>query len=221
MSIGITILYALIFAALIGTCYHQPYQKYHPAVKFLNSLGFIFAAVYAGVVSGHTTFMLQMLPGFMLCLLGDVLLAFEDVRKSEKLFLGGLISFLTAHIAFLIVLCRISGVTWLDFVFPVLMVGIAFGLTKMENMDTKGMRLPVIVYAFFVSMLFSKAVLMGVAGGFGTREILLSAGAFLFLLSDLLLLFICFYQKKVYLNRFFNLFTYYTGLLLLAFSILY
>ncbi|MGL6201114.1 MAG: lysoplasmalogenase family protein [Lachnospiraceae bacterium] len=212
--------YVVAFYFVIITLYKAQLHKYHTFVKFLNSLGFILVVIYAGLTNNNMLW-LQMMPGFVLCLAGDVLLGYAEIKNHAKTFMIGLVSFLTAHIVFIICLLLIHPIKWYDFVFPFIMVFIGWYLTTLKGMDMEGMRIPVVIYAFFVSMLFSKSVSIVIADGISTRNIQLCLGSFLFLFSDIILLFIRFYNKKLYLNKFFNLFAYYGGLLLLAMSTLY
>ena len=220
MLIAALILYAAVFAVLIATCYHPALERYHVLVKTLLSLGFLWIATIAVYHSLDFGFYFGMLPGFVLCLCGDVSLAVHDRRPSDVSFLIGVGSFLVAHILFLTALYRIAAFSWTELIFPVLMVGAAYGMTRLKKMKVGKMLPCVLVYAFFVSALCGKGVQIAWTG-LGSRGILLGVGSFLFLISDVIILFLFFYETKYRTGKFWNLLTYYGGLLCLSLSIWY
>jgi uncharacterized membrane protein YhhN len=213
--------YTLAFGFLMATCYVDRLKKYYTLAKLVNSTGFIVAAIWGKSLTGNTSLYNSLLPAFVLCLCGDVLLGLSDAKKSDKLFLAGLFSFLIGHITFIVAFNAIVPLSIYDFIFPAAVVILTALLTKMDGMELKSMKGYALVYSFFVAMLFSKAVSLVLIQGLSTRNILLCSGSLLFLISDTIILFLYFYVKKHHLVKFFNLFTYYYGMLLIALSVRY
>ncbi|WP_077534679.1 lysoplasmalogenase family protein [Massiliimalia massiliensis] len=216
----VLILYAVVFGMLIATCYHPKWKSRHVLVKTIQSLGFIWIATIASYYSRDFGFYFSMLPGFVLCLCGDISLAFNDRKPSDRTFLIGVGSFLIGHILFLTAFYRIASFSWTDLIFPVLMVGVSYLLTRMKKMDVQNMLPCVLIYSFFVSALCGKGAQIAMTS-LSNQAILLGVGSFLFLVSDMIILFLFFYQTKYVSGKFWNLLTYYGGLLCLALSILY
>ena len=128
--------------------------------------------------------------GILLSLVGDVLL----MISLDKLFLVGLEAFLFAHIAYIIgfntPLPEISA--W--GIFLSVMVGLGGArvirriLTPLAAKGQGHMRMPIIVYSIVVSLMLLSAMmkLMDITWGAGA-SVLVSAGAFLFYISDIIL----------------------------------
>lgn len=218
---AIVIYYLLAFGFLIATCYHKSLTKFHPLGKLLSSIGFVLVATYGGFVTGQWALYFYMLPGFLLCLCGDVLLGLEEGTGREKLFLAGLSSFLLGHIAFILAFCMRTELTFKDFILPILVVAVALILVRMKGFNVGKMRGAVLLYSFFVALLFSKAISLVVMSEGAPADVLLCVGSFFFLLSDVIILFLRFYVKQHHLVRFFNLLTYYLGMFLIGLSLLY
>ena len=214
------ILYVVIFSFLITTCYHPKWKHRHILIKTLASLGFIWIATIASYYSHNFSFYYSMLPGFVLCLLGDISLAFNDRKRTQQTFLLGLGSFLIAHILFLTAFYRLLPFSWTDLIFPALMILVTFAITRLKKMDVQDMLAYVLIYSFFVSALCGKGVSIAITN-LTNQSILLGVGSFLFLISDLIILFLFFYKTKYISGRFWNLLTYYSALLCLALSIIY
>ncbi len=114
----VLILYAVVFGMLIATCYHPKWKSRHVLVKTIQSLGFIWIATIASYYSRDFGFYFSMLPGFVLCLCGDISLAFNDRKPSDRTFLIGVGSFLIGHILFLTAFYRIALLLLDRFDFP-------------------------------------------------------------------------------------------------------
>ena len=186
------------------------------------SLGFLTMAFLAWLAQGlvwEAVLPLLMLPGFLFCFAGDVGLALYDQKPSNVKFLIGLSLFLLGHVLFLLSLYRFTEFSWLDFIFPALMTGVAFGLTKLKKMNVQKMGPCILVYAFFVSMFCGKGV-QTAALWYSQQGLWLGTGAVLFLLSDLILLFVFFYRPFRPSGKFWNLLTYYGGMMCLALSLI-
>ncbi len=212
-------IYTILFMLLLTAGYREELKRYYMLFKFLNSLGFIGTAVWAVTISGDWQYFFLLLPGLICCLAGDVLLAAKGNKHVKICFLAGLISFLTGHIVFLYAFYQYSPFQWSDLIFPVIMMAGTYLLTRLPDMDMQGATIPVLIYAFFVSMLMAKAISMAGAYSAAPRYTMLMSGTILFWFSDALILFIIFYKRKYKWSRFINLFTYYYGMFLIAASI--
>ncbi len=128
--------------------------------------------------------------GLLFSLLGDILLLFP----SEKLFLAGLIAFLLAHI------CYLSGfrqqmlapTAWtLVLVFVILLNAVRLLRRMVGSMRARGLNrlvYPVIVYGLVISlMLFAAMSTLSDHDWDAGAAFLVSVGAFLFWISDLML----------------------------------
>ncbi len=154
-----------------------------PAVwvtKPLASLTFVAIAVL--VVQDWTLFPCLMLSGFLLCLLGDVLL----IPQSRTMFLGGLVAFLAGHLMYIAAFSLITIIDWL-LLFPVLLLLLVnLAVYRWLHDYIEAMRLPVIAY-----MLVITCMVLSACGVYANESlpiigrVLILAGAFGFFLSDL------------------------------------
>ena len=155
--------------------------------------------------------------GLILCLLGDVFLAFT----SDKTFLFGLVSFLLGHVLYLssFVVLTTSYTTWLTWgTLVILVVGALIFLVYLRP-HLREMMKPVLAYVAIISLM-----LIGALSVFLTPEIaprgkfMILVGALLFYASDIFVARDRFI-KPGYVNRRFGLPMYYTAQFLLAFSV--
>ena len=93
-------------------------------------------------------------------------------------------------------------------------------LLQGENFAMGRMRIPGLLYSFFVALLVSKGVLLLLENGLSIRYALVLCGGIFFLISDLILLFMYFHvpSSKKPLGAA-NLATYYLAMGLLALSL--
>lgn len=218
MKTALFTVYLALFLILIGTCYRKSWKAWHVPAKCANSAGFI-ALLLAGLtLRGNSAFIYSLLPPFLLCFLGDFFLALCQGKDSRVLLLGGLASFLTAHILFIVCFLNLSAFHWTDLIISSAAVAVTWGLTRLKGMHVKDMLPYVLCYAFFVGLLFSKGLLLAAACRFASGTAWIAAGAFLFFISDGIILFLYFYDKQWKLGKFFNLLFYYGGMLCLALS---
>lgn len=214
--IVLLVYYVAMFCWLIAASYSAKYQHLRVPFKTLTSLAFIALAVYCAAVAGSWTLFLWMLPGFLACLVGDVLLAMVDNTWRDGLFTAGVVAFAIAHIAFLVAISQMFAFRWVELILPVLALGMAYGLSRLPKMNLGKLKYSTIVYAFLIAWLLSKTLVWLVVAGPSAVTLLFFFGALLFFSSDLMLLFIYFYESTPKLLRFFNQITYYGGVALMA-----
>ncbi len=128
--------------------------------------------------------------GILLSLVGDVLL----MISLDKFFLGGLVAFLLAHVAYIVGFnIPIPTMDFFGIVFAV-MIGLGGArvirriLDRLPATGQGQMRLPIIVYSAVISvMLLSAMIKLTDISWNATAAALVSVGAFLFYLSDIIL----------------------------------
>lgn len=151
--------------------------------------------------------------GLVLSLGGDVALMFE----SNKAFRMGLVLFLLAHIVYCIAFTLPNGVYPQDLVTGAVLLAVGVAVLLYLRPGLGSMQAPVIVYVLVLCLMVNRAVSTFFGDAFTTTQAwLLTVGAVLFLLSDLVLA-INRFRHPFEANRF-GLFLYYAGQLLIALS---
>jgi uncharacterized membrane protein YhhN len=128
--------------------------------------------------------------GILLSLAGDVLL----MISLDKFFLGGLVAFLLAHIAYVVGFnIPIPAMSFFGIVFAV-MIGLGGArvirriLDRLPATGQGQMRIPIIVYSAVISVMLLSAMMKLVDISWSANAAaLVSIGAFLFYLSDIIL----------------------------------
>lgn len=213
--------YGLAFAGLILTCYGENFKKYHLAGKCICSLGFLLVAWFAKMLSSNDVLFWRLLPALCGCFLGDYFLARKDMQKKQKMLLFGIISFLLGHAGFLFAFQIFLPMDVVTVLLPLIGAFMTAGFLKLPQMETGKFKYPVLVYSYFVTALLVKCVQLAFYGDGSTFYRLILFGGLLFFVSDTIILFLYFYNKKYSVTRFFNLLTYYSATFLFAISILY
>lgn len=194
-----------------------PGRGYVPE-KTLCSLCFMVVAAVCAAMGSRPEAFWRLLPALLCCVVGDVVLALYNHLRRPGLFLAGLGAFLAGHALFVWGLCRLQPMGWPVPLTAVLGAVGAAVLSGMPGMRTGRMRPWVVLYAAFVSALLGK----GLQLAFGIAQswcFLVLAGAVLFWISDLLILFLYFYHVKHPAVHVANLLTYYYAMFLIAVSL--
>lgn len=169
----LSILFGVGAVGYIALIHKRPFKgdwviKALPALS-LAAMSFLFVPGTIGILLGA---------GFVLSALGDISLTFEG----DKFFIGGLVSFLLAHVMYIVTFAQGSAWTlqygWLLGVLAVFGIAMVWVLSP----HLGPMRIPVYVYITVILSMDIMAVLQG-----GPNAILLIAGALVFTLSDTLL----------------------------------
>lgn len=193
-------------------------RKSYLAEKILCSLLFVAVAGVSAKLGSRPEAFVHLAPALGCCVTGDVLLAVYNRRRRLPWFVAGGVCFLTGHGLFVWGLCRLQPVGW-----PVPVAAAAGALGVLALSRLPGMRfgrlLPMAaVYAAFVSAFLGKGFQL--AAGLGQPWcFLVLAGAALFWVSDLLILFLYFYRASHPAVHAANLATYYYGMFLVAISL--
>jgi uncharacterized membrane protein YhhN len=151
--------------------------------------------------------------GLVLSLGGDVALMFE----SNRWFLAGLVLFLLAHVAYATGFTLLNGFHPQDLVCAVVLLAVAATVFYYLRPGLGHMQAPVIFYVLVICFMVNRAVSTFFGDAFTTTQAwLLTVGAILFWLSDLVLA-VNRFRHPFPANRL-SLFLYFGGQLLIALS---
>ena len=217
---GMAVLYGVLFLWFICQVRKPDYKKHYVFTKTEQSAAFLLVFLVAAGVSGDMRNLWRMLPAFVCCFAGDVLLAFYNKVREKKIFLSGLVAFLLGHLFFIRWLNRMQSITITDVVIPAMAVLLMFFVTGMGCFHTGRLRPCILVYSFFIAYLFAKSMHIALCLPDWYHSIC-AVGSFLFMISDISILFLYFYKNRNRRIHLFNLTTYYMGIFLLAVSPLF
>jgi uncharacterized membrane protein YhhN len=161
----------------------------------------------------NTKYTWAIIVGLLLSFGGDIALMF----KSRKAFMLGLVSFLLAHIAYAVTFSYFNGFWSGDYISGVIIILISIGVYVYLYSGLESMKIPVLVYIAIIGFMLNR----GVSAFFGhffndTQAMLISIGAGLFYISDLILA-VNRFKRPFRYNRI-SLAFYYSGQLLIALS---
>ena len=179
------------------------------------SLSALFVIVALTGPSANPTYSNFVLAGLLFCVAGDVLLIFP----AKKLFLAGLVSFLTGHVLYSIAFFTMASpgtLTWSIAALCLLISGAVFVWLR-THLGT--MLVPVIAYMAVITVMVIGATALAGNEQLGfTGRALVFCGAILFYFSDI---FVARHRfvKKQYINRLAGLPIYYAGQFMIAYSL--
>ncbi|MCQ2484837.1 MAG: lysoplasmalogenase [Clostridia bacterium] len=203
--------------------------------KMVCSTLFIITGIVSMMCAGnHTTFAVMMLIGFGFSWLGDFLLHYKSGDRT--LFVCGLVSFLTAHIFYIIAYSKVFDVFFpkADFmgvpevIALAVFISVGFFTQTLMKVDFGEALLPVLFYMNALGIMMIKAVSLGIRVIIaGTMEnslfvgILLIVGGLFFATSDYTLAPLCFKKgiDKHGRLRKLNIWTYFFGQMFLALTL--
>lgn len=227
----LVLVYLILLGQLLFVGGSRRFFKYYPASKTAASAGFLVlapAAWFAGQSNVPAAAFAVCMAALLLCAAGDILLGFANLRGGSQgsLFKLGVVAFGLAHLVFCALYYTESRFYLLDLLPPLLCVAITFFFEKCKLLRLRRMRIPALCYSFLVGLMVTKAVgLTACDGLYDQRHLLLAVGSVLFIISDIILVFMYFgthlTDRRRHILRFFNLSTYYIGVLLIALSLFY
>jgi uncharacterized membrane protein YhhN len=154
----------------------------------------------------------------MLCLIGDVCLIFQE---SKKMFIAGLVAFLSGHIAYISAFyghTRMNAGLWAALIVFAVLGTLVYRWIR-PNLGT--LKIPVVVYILVITTMVTCAVSMfGNPALISTGRFMVLAGALSFYTSDILVARDRFVMNA-YVNRLIGLPLYFLGQFLFALSIAY
>ena len=183
-------------------------------LKPLSTLLVIAVALLSLLAPGaQPVFTLWVALGLVLSLGGDVALILE----SNRAFLVGLVLFLLAHVAYSIAFTAPNGFHPADLISGAVLLVVAVGIYLYLRPGLGSMQGPVVFYMLIIFFMVNRAVSTFFADAFTTTQAwMLSLGAILFMLSDLVLA-VARFRRPMEKHRL-SLFAYYLGQLLIALS---
>ena len=177
MIVYVLSLYAVLVAALTAAEVMEK-RVAQRVLKPAAALGFIAIALIMGVAS--TLYGQLILLGLVACAFGDVFLL---SRKSQSLFLAGMIAFALGHLAYLTAFVTVprDELSVMDFVASGLVIFVGFAVYSwLKPHLPKSMRIPVSVYFFIILIMVLNALRLPMDGPL----LLAMIGAVLFAVSD-------------------------------------
>ena len=163
--------------------------------------------------AAQPSFTLWIASGLLLSLGGDVALMF----KSSRAFLIGLVLFLLTHVIYSIAFTLPNGFHAADIITGVVLMGVGVTIYLYLRPGLGSMKLPVMLYVLITCLMVNRAISTFFGDAFtATQAWLLSLGAVLFMLSDIVLA-INRFRRPIEAHRL-SLFPYYLGQLLIALS---
>ena len=126
------LLYSACFVFLLTTLIGQKLTKFYILAKTINSIAFVSIACFSAYISNNTWLLRFLLPAFICCLLGDIILGFFQQTKKTGLFLFW---------------CN-QLFPWASFLYPYLHIAAAFDPNRhFSPCPGRWMRVPVITAA--------------------------------------------------------------------------
>ena len=222
------VIYTAIMTALF--CYFRAKKTNFASMLFktLASLGFVSMAVFASVLAdkSYTICNAYIIFGTILGLLGDILLDAYSSRSEKVMLFSGIFSFMLGHISYLlaiIALCKNIGytLTFGNIVYAIilsLILSATFALgSKLLNFKYHGAFVPAVIYIEVITFIMVLSFTVAVNN---VQMIYMSIGLTLFWLSDILLSFRYFGNKRnSNLFQILNHILYYAGQIIIVFTL--
>lgn len=204
---------AVLVLALVLAAEKKGHTLAKASLKGLLSIGFVATAL--AQPQAMDTYRWWLVPGFVCCLAGDVLLALP----AAKAFRLGLFAFLTGHVFYTVGFAAVATVNAATWTGAALVGAAAIVVFRWLKPHLGPMTVPVLAYIVVISaMVVAAATLMGTAALAPRGRTLAFAGAVLFYLSDL-----CVARHRfvtpAFANRLVGLPLYYLGQYLIALSL--
>ena len=216
----------LCFAFQVLFLLKEKQEKFVQTLYFkgLASLVFVVVAALSFIFTESNFFVIMIFIGLCFDALADVVFnlrfAFKKIEKFS--FISGTFLFFTGHVFYLIALIPQVEKVWLYFIIALVYTAVTqvFIWLTMKNICT-GYKIYGAVYIFSVSSMTAMGIGNSIINNNVVGFLLFAIGAVLFLISDMLLIFNSFREKKVYSLRVISLLAYYTAQLLIATGLYY
>lgn len=200
-------------------------KRYAASLIFKSAASIVFVALGAVMfsVTADALFGALVVAGLVFGAIGDVLLNLRKIieKAARKIFAAGIAAFMTGHLLYTAALIS-RGPSALIIAVPLAALSCA-ALTPfvLKRIDVEG-KLKTFGIVYMTVILFMTACAAGllILQPFNWGHLLFAAGAVLFTLSDVILIFSLFGRKEHKTFRALNLSTYYAGQILIALSLL-
>lgn len=219
----ILIVLCLALAAAFIAVEHQ--KKYVPAVvlKGLASACFVALGIVTSIICGDARIAKLVVIGLLLGAVADVLLNLRfvfDEKIGSKVFLVGILVFLSGHIFYLAALIPHCPNVWLFIAVGIVLTAITMVWIFKQITAKKAFK---IFGVFYIgAIVIMTCVAFGALIGNGeTGHLMFFIGAVLFLISDIVLILNTFGSTTKFSLRITNLSLYYLGQLTIALSLLF
>ena len=195
--------------------------------KTLTSFLFIsvaFASFMVNPGKGVAEFAMLIMMGLICGLIGDILLDLKIMYKeSSSLYQhGGMVAFLVGHLFYLAALIIYFSFNWTPVVIALVLAIIIAGVSKfIFKFNFAEHSINTYAYSFILSYMMTQACYAAITQNFSACTVLLSVGAILFLLSDLVLVMTYYDNKDSRPYIAVNHILYYAAQFTIALSILY
>lgn len=211
-AIILSLLYLLSFCIFIFTTFSDKYHKYRPLTKTITSIIFVLSYL---ILDASKPLMLIAL---ILCMLGDFFLGI--IKNDKKIFMiQGLVCFMMAHIIYIYLMCQDISFKLTDLIIPIIGLLFIYFISHKLKMDLKNKALPIYLYSFIVFFMGSKALYILLYSTHSGADVF-AIGGILFLISDLILLFLYFKFKNNTKLQLANSILYYLAQYLMVISFL-
>lgn len=209
----------LITAALF--IYIEQKEKFVPAA-FLKGLASLFFVILGLRAHAEGTITGTIITGLCLGAAADVLLALRYVfpKKGKLVFLTGILVFLAGHIAYLAAILPMNSSPFTGILSGIALTALLMRFIFARITAEKAFRIFGIVYIGTITILNCIAF-SNLFASYTTFKAFFAAGAFLFLISDIVLILNTFGKTKKFSLRITNLSLYYIGQILIALSLYY
>lgn len=188
-------------------------------LKGIASAFFVALGVYCFVIAPGAIGKLIVV-GLVLGMIGDIFLNMRNLfegKKSNLVFAVGIAAFLAGHFFYIAAIFgHAEGILLLAAALTAVISVLAIPpLIKRVKAPSVGLKVFGIVYLVIVTAMFSSAAALLILTGFTPEKLVFAIGAFLFLVSDFIMIYYSFVEKVKPL-RAVNLLCYYVGQLLIA-----
>lgn len=225
VAIIMSVVYVALLAVLLAVTIKDKDRKYYVKVKMLTSSMFIvMACTFSLMTNDYTKIKPILIAALVASWCGDLALGLYHKKKRKRYMLIGIGFFILAQILLtLFVYEKNPEMAAVDIIVPILIIPMLFILIRGFNLHTGRAKVPVVVYAFLLTLFVTKAihVMFDMTTGYAFA---VGIGAQLWWFSDYVLLFLYFYHTRTrgakYVLHAANLLLYYTATYLITLSIL-
>ena len=199
------------------------YERKHAVMaKGAASLGFLLLGAFAFLRGGlNWSYWGWIMAGLFFGLAGDLLITLDKIwRRGKQLsLLLGMSAFLVGHIAYVAAFSQLVPFQLFDAVTAFILLVAEILLAGRLKFRFGSFSIPGVFYAASITLMLVKALSVLEQMGYTGQSFCVIAGAVLFFISDVLIVYILFKGKSAFVYKLANLLTYYLAQLLLAGSL--